>query len=260
MPKARIERYGDNGQVAELILDGPPLNLFDNEMLADVTAAVRGLAGGGTRAVLFRAEGKHFCAGVDVHEFQNKTNEEGAELMVAYLSLAQALEALPVPVLAVVHGLCLTIGMELSLGCDLLWAADNARFGLIEATVGLTPGGGGTQRMVARAGAARAAEFVLTGGIYDAATMLDWGVANKLLPAQELLPAAREYALKLAAGPTTALAAGKRIIAAASSGGVAAGDAITPVQSGTVFTTTDMAAGIDAVLAKKPGTATFIGS
>ena len=259
MPKARIERYGEDGAVAELVLDGPPLNLFDSEMLTDVTAVVRRLADDGTRAVLFRAEGRHFCAGVDVHEFQDKSNAEGAALMSSYLGLAQALEALPVPVVAVVHGLCLTIGMELALGCDLLWAAEDARFGLIEATVGLTPGGGGSQRMVARAGAARAAEFVLTGGIYDAATMLELGVANRLVPAGSLLAEARAFAVKLAAGPTTAFAAAKRIMAAARSGGVAAADEITPVQSGTVFTTADMAAGSDAVLAKKPGTANFIG-
>ena len=71
---------------------------------------------------------------------------------------------LPLPTLAVVHGLCLTAGLELALACDLLWAAQDARFGLVEKVVGITPLMGGTQRMAERAGSARAREFVMTGG------------------------------------------------------------------------------------------------
>ena len=91
------------------------------------------------------------------------------------------------PTIAVVHALNLTIGFELSLGCDLMWAAEDASFGLVEATVGLTPGGGGTQRLVARAGVARAAELVMTGDIYPAAEMHQWGVVNRILPPAALL-------------------------------------------------------------------------
>ncbi len=61
--------------------------------------------------------------------------------------MVQTLERLPVPTIAVVHAMNLTIGIELSVGCDLMWAAEDASFGLVEATVGLTPGGGGTQRL-----------------------------------------------------------------------------------------------------------------
>src|SRR5260370_26672441 len=86
--------------------------------------------------------------------------------MGAVLGQGQAVEGLPGATIAVVHALNLTIGFELSLGCDLMWAAEDASFGLVEATVGLTPGGGGTQRLVARAGVARAAELVMTGDVY----------------------------------------------------------------------------------------------
>ena len=74
--------------------------------------------------------------------------------MARLLTLSQSMEALPSADMAVVHGLNLTIGFELTLGCDLLWAAEEASFGLVEATVGLTPGAGGTQRLAARAGVA----------------------------------------------------------------------------------------------------------
>src|SRR5207244_1684128 len=118
-----------DGAVAEVVLAGPPLNLFDAAMVADVEAAVASLRGSDARAVLLRAEGAVFCAGVDVHEFQGLSAAEGSLLMARVLGLTRALEALPVPTMAVVHGLNLTIGFELSLGCDLLWAAEEARFG-----------------------------------------------------------------------------------------------------------------------------------
>jgi enoyl-CoA hydratase/carnithine racemase len=147
----------------------------------------------------------------------------------------------------------------LVLGCDLLWAAEDARFGLVETTVGLTPGGGGTQRLAARAGIARATEIVFTGGIYPATDFERWGIVNRLRPADTLLAEARAFVDTLAAGPTVALAAGKKILRAARISGVEAADDITPVQSGLVFETEDIVAGITAVLAKKPGTATFAG-
>ena len=168
-----------------------------------------------------------FCAGVDVHEFQGLGPAQGAVLMARFLALVQTLERLPVPTIAVVHALNLTIGFELCLGCDLMWAAEDASFGLVEATVGLTPGGGGTQRLVARAGVARAAELVMTGDVYPAAEMHQWGVVNRLLPAAGLLEQARAFAARLAAGPTAATAVGKRLLQVARDHGVAAADAVT---------------------------------
>jgi enoyl-CoA hydratase/carnithine racemase len=202
MAKVYVTRTGD---VAELVISAPPLNLFDRQLATDLEDALDEVIAqcwpGGTtpresslpgepippdprwaRAVLLRAEGKVFCAGVDVHEFQGLGPSRGAVLMARFLALVQTMERLPVPTIAVVHALNLTIGFELSLGCDLMWAAEDASFGLVEATVGLTPGGGGTQRLVARAGVARAAELVMTGDVYPATEMHQWGVVNRLLP------------------------------------------------------------------------------
>ena len=260
MPKAYLERSGD---VAELIISAPPLNLFDHELVTDLETAVSEAAAlvrtGASRAVLLRAEGRVFCAGVDVHEFQGLNPSTGAHLMARFLSIVQSLEGLPAPTIAVVHALNLTIGFELSLGCDLMWAAEEASFGLVEATVGLTPGGGGTQRLVARAGVARAAELVMTGDIYPAAEMHQWGVVNRVLPGGELLDEARTFAARLAAGPTAATAIGKRLLLTARDHGVAAADAITPRETGRVFATRDLEAGISSLLEHGPRQATFEG-
>ena len=93
---------------------------------------------------------------------------------------------MPVPTVAAVHGLCLAAGLEVALTADLIWAAEGAQLGLVEAVIGATPFGGGTQRLVARAGAGRAAEAVLTGRPYPAQTMLEWGVVNRVVPDAEL--------------------------------------------------------------------------
>jgi enoyl-CoA hydratase/carnithine racemase len=209
--------------------------------------------------VLFRAEGKAFCAGVDVHEFQNLSRAQGAALMARYLHCTQSLEALPVPTVAAVHALNLTIGFELSLGCDVMIAGTRAKFGLVEATVGLTPGAGGTQRLVGRAGAARAAEAILTGRIYLAEEMLRWGVVNTVVEDEDLLTEARALATSLAAGPTVALAIGKRLVLTARDHGVAAADAITPAATGVVFETVDLAEGVESLLQHGPGKATYVG-
>jgi enoyl-CoA hydratase/carnithine racemase len=279
MPKAYVTRTGD---VAELVISAPPLNLFDGQLVTDLENAVDEIIAqcwpGGTtptnpavpgepippeprwaRAVLLRAEGKVFCAGVDVHEFQDLGPAQGAALMARFLALVQTLERLPIPTLAVVHALNLTIGFELSLGCDLMWAAEEASFGLVEATVGLTPGGGGTQRLVARAGVARAAELVMTGDIYPATELHQWGVVNRILPSDGLLEQARAFAARLAAGPTAATAVGKRLLQTARDHGVAAADAITPRETGQIFATRDLPAGITSLLTQGPGKATFQG-
>ncbi len=265
MAKVYLERAGD---VVELVISAPPLNLFDSQLAVDLESALaevtalcrpRSARDGAARAVLLRAEGTVFCAGVDVHEFQGLDTSRGAALMARFLTAVQTLERVPVPTIAVVHALCLTIGFELSLGCDLMWAAEDASFGLVEATVGLTPGGGGTQRLVARAGAARAAELVMTGDVYPAAEMYQWGVVNRLRPAADLLGQARAFAARLPAGPTAATAVGKRLLQAARDHGVAAADAITARGTGQIFATRDLPAGLASLLEHGPRRATFEG-
>jgi enoyl-CoA hydratase/carnithine racemase len=106
---------------------------------------------------------------------------------------------------------------------------------------------------------ARAAELVMTGDVYPAAELNDWGVVNRILPADGLLEQARSFAARLAAGPTAATAVGKRLLQTARDHGVAAADAITPRETGQIFATRDLPAGIISLLTQGPGKATFQG-
>jgi enoyl-CoA hydratase/carnithine racemase len=256
MPPVSYESHGD---VGEIVIDHPPLNLFGPALIEPLRASVAAARGASPRALIVRADGDVFSAGADVHIFDG-LDEAGANALTAsLLELTHEVEDLPFPTIAVVHGLCLTAGLELSLACDLMWAAEDAKFGLVEAVVGITPLMGGTQRMAERAGTARAREFVMTGGIYDAAKMLDWGVVNRVLPAGDLLEKSRKFAARLAAGPTVAHAATKRIVRAQADHGTRGADERTAALTSQLFETDDARGAIASFLAEGPGKATFQG-
>src|SRR3954447_21275540 len=185
----RIERDGD---VAVVVLDSPPLNLFDQATFAGFERAVGGLVGltdpappDRARAVLIEARGKVVSAGVDVHEFDAIAQSpdavaRGAALWTRLLTISRTLEELTVPTVFAAHGLCLTAAFEIALACDLLLAAERASFGLVEVRVGLTPSMGGPQRLAERAGPARAKELIYTGELFDAAALERWNVVNRV--------------------------------------------------------------------------------
>jgi enoyl-CoA hydratase/carnithine racemase len=252
----RLER---DGAVAHMVLSNPPLNLWGRTAFESFSACLSEVEVSDARALVWRAEGDLFTAGVDVHLFEGNDPKRAAEMFAALIAAVRRLEALPIPTLALAHGLCLTIGLEISLGCDMLWASESARFGLVEAVVGLTPGAGGTQRMAERAGPARAREFVMSGGIYDAATLERWGVVNRVLPDAELHEEGLAFARKLAAGPTRAHAASKRIVRAQLEGGVDRADRETPKVGGELFGTEDLRRAVRSFLEEGPGKAMFEG-
>jgi enoyl-CoA hydratase len=248
------------GPLAVITIDSPPLNLFDQAMMDDMEAAVATLAAEPPRGLLIRAEGRAVSGGVDVHVFDGLSPEQAGELWTRLLKIIHQLEQLPAPTVFAAHALCLTAAFELSLGCDLLLAAESARFGLVETVVGLTPAMGGTQRLAERAGPARARELVMTGELYDAATLERWNVVNRVLPDEGFDAAARAFALKLAEGPTRAHAATKAIVRAAlDEGGAHGADQRVPQLAGDLFATEDLKGAVRSFLERGPGKATYEG-
>jgi enoyl-CoA hydratase/carnithine racemase len=252
----KLER---DGAVASLVLSNPPLNLFGDDAWSSLTECVDEVEGSDARCVVWRADGEIFTGGVDVNVFQKVVEEGNPERFGELIATVRRLEELPIPTLALVHGLCLTAGLEVALGCDMLWATESAKFGLVEAVVGLTPGAGGTQRLAERAGPARAAEFVMSGGLYDAATLERWHVVNRVVGDDDLLEKGMKFAHKLASGPTVAHGATKRIIRAYRAGGVDEADRVTPEQFADLFASEDLQGAVKSFLADGPGKATFQG-
>ena len=256
MPQAFYEQHDD---VGELVLDAPPLNLFSPALIDDLEAAIVNAQEAAPRALLFRAQGEVVSAGVDVHVFDGLGADGAQALTSRLIAFTHAIEDLPFPTLAVAHGLCLTAALELSLACDLLWAGEGVQFGLVEAVVGITPLMGGTQRMAERAGAARAREFVMTGGLFTAETLHDWGVVNRVLPGGELLDRARRFAARLASGPTHAHAATKRVVRAQADHGTRGADERTADLTSHLFDTEDTRNAVHSFLEHGPGKASFTG-
>jgi enoyl-CoA hydratase len=252
--RARLERDGD---LAVLIIDDPPLNLFGREMVTDLLAALDEAEG--ARALLVRAEGEVFTGGADVNVFKDLVAEDAEEFTRRLLEVTHRIEDLPFPTLASVHALCLTAGLELSLACDMIWAAESARFGLVEAVVGLTPLMGGTQRIAERAGPARAREFVMSAGLYDAAVLERWNVVSRVLPDAELADSSLRFARRLAAGPTLAHAATKRIVRAFLEHGVRGADERVTAIGAPLFATSDLQRAVRSFLEEGPGKASFEG-
>jgi enoyl-CoA hydratase len=249
----------NDGPLAVLTVSKPPLNLFDAEVEQGLHDAVDHLVAEPPRGLLLRAEGKVWTGGVDVNLFAGLDPEGGAELWERGFDLVHKLEDLPCPVVFAAHGLCLTWGLEIALACDLLLAAEGAQFGLVETRVGLTPSMGGPQRMAERAGPARARHFVMTGGLFDAATMESWGVVTRVYPDADFEDRSRAFALKLANGPTKAHAATKAIIRAQKEGGARAADEIVPALAGGLFATEDLKNAVRSFLTEGPGKATYEG-
>ena len=252
--KARLQRDGDLGV---LVIENPPLNLFDGELVAAILAGLDEAEG--CRALLVRAEGRYFTGGVDVNVFHGLSEADAAKLTEDLLRITHRLEELPFPTIASVHGLCLTAGLELALACDMIWASESARFGLVETVIGLTPLMGGTQRIAERAGPARARELVMRGDLYDAATLERWNVVSRVLPDDDLDAASRDFAERLAAGPTLAHRATKRIVRAYLEDGVRGADAVTAEIGAPLFETEDLRRAVESFLADGPGKASFEG-
>jgi enoyl-CoA hydratase len=256
MARVRYERDGDVGFV---VLDDQPLNLFTVELTNDLIVALEEAEGDMPRALVVRAEGKVFTGGVDVHVFDDKTPQQAQAFFDDLLKITHKLEDMPWPTIASVQGLCLTAGFELALACDLIWAGEAARFGLVEIVVGLTPAMGGTQRVAERAGPARARELVMSGDLYDAATLERWNVVNTVVPDDDLAEKTGKFARRLAAGPTKANAATKQMVRAFLEHGVRGADARVGDIAAPLFATQDLQKAVDTFLAEGPGKATFEG-
>ncbi|WP_243718749.1 enoyl-CoA hydratase-related protein [Actinomadura sp. KC06] len=186
-----------DGHVAEIVLDRPEaLNALSTAMarrLAAVCAEVA--ADASVRAVVLGAAGeKAFCVGADLKERNAMTDAEILAQRPAFRAAFGGVLALPQPVIAAVHGFALGGGCELALSADLIVADETAVFGLPEVSVGLVPGGGGTQLALRRLGPGKAADLVFTGRRLGAGEALEYGLADRKVPAGT----AREEALGLA--------------------------------------------------------------
>jgi enoyl-CoA hydratase/carnithine racemase len=247
-----------DGRVAVLSMRSKPYNLLDVQLCLDIVEGLNWSRGENAHAVVLRSSLRHFSAGADLDAMVEAAAI--ADVLDWHLvDVLRAFDEYPAPVVASVQGVCVGGGFELALACDLIVAAQSAKIGSVEATVGLHPLMGAVQRLAQRAGAARAKEMAMLGRRYDAATLERWNIINRVVPDEQLEAATMVLAQELAHGPTVAHAATKRLVACAIIDGVAAADqAMTEVQR-PIFSSQDFRTGVSSYREKGIGIATFDG-
>lgn len=202
--------------VLQVTLNRPDAsNAFNTQMALELAQVFEALARdvGDRRCVILTGQGERaFCAGADLKERDGMTDEAWAAQHRVFEAMADAILAAPVPVIAAVNGAAFGGGCEIALLCDILYAAETARFALPEASLGIMPGLGATQTLTRAAGARRAKEVILTGRPFSALEAAAWGVANRLCPPGELMAAALGTASAIAANAPLAVHAIKRAI------------------------------------------------
>ena len=190
-------------------------NALNTQMGTDLRDLWVGLMrdAGDTRAVVLTGSGtKAFCAGGDLKERNGMSVETWQRQHEIFEEAYWTLMELPIPVIAAVNGHAYAGGLEMALACDFAYAVPGARFALTEVTIGIMPGAGGTQNLPRAVGERRAKEIILTGRPFSAAEALEWGVLNRVIEAEQLLPTAIETAKTIAGNAPLSVRQAKKSI------------------------------------------------
>jgi enoyl-CoA hydratase/carnithine racemase len=238
-----------------ITLNRPPANSYNLAFMEHLDAAIEAVAADDEikAAMIVSASEKFFCGGADIKAFLANTPEANMEMVTfAHQALAK-IAAIPKVFIAVINGHAMGGGLEMALACDLRFAGDGKfLLALPEATLGLLPGNGGTQRLPRLIGANKALELMLTGQTVSPQTALELGIVNKLFPVDSLLEEAKAYALKLATGPTLALGHIKRCVHEGVQLSLAEGLALERELIAELFASEDGTEGLTAFVEKRP--------
>lgn len=246
-----LVNYTVSDSVATITLNRPPVNALNAELITDIGIALSEAEAGDVRAVIVTGR-PHFAAGADIAGFQKAFDGEGAPGLAASLAaVVTQLQSLKKPTIAAIRGFALGGGLELAMGADLRYLADDARVGQPEILLGIIPGAGGTQRLPRLVGYQRALEMCLTGRQVDAEEAAEIGLADKVVPADDLFDTVMNDAVQFASGPTAAYAAAKRAVAGGWGAPLDRGLDIEAFEFDGVFATNDAQIGVAAFLAKE---------
>ena len=246
--------------VGTIRLDRPKVNAIDEQLHLELRAAAQEAGERpDVRAVVLYGGERVFAAGADIMAMSRLEPAQvaawGRELTTSFTTVAR----LPKPVIAAVTGYALGGGYELALCADFRVLGTSARVGQPEIALGLIPGAGGTQRLARLVGPAKAKDLVFTGRQVGAVEALEMGLADAVVPDEEVYPTAVAMARKFAAGPPLALAAAKRAIDEGLDGDLGSGLQLEGRLFAGLFGSEDQRTGMASFLTDGPGRATFTG-
>ncbi|MCW5960306.1 MAG: enoyl-CoA hydratase/isomerase family protein [Pyrinomonadaceae bacterium] len=222
-------KYEADGSVAFIILNRPDaLNALSLQLTRDLHAAIQKAIDENVRCIVLSGEGRAFCSGGDLREMQSMWKQEGRieafleEPLKALHDLILLIRETPVPFLGSINGVCAGAGTNLALACDLIIAAEEASFNEAFVKIGLSPDCGGTFFLPRAVGEKRAAEMLMLGETISAETAKEFGLVNRVVPAEFLIQETKTLAEKLSLAPTGSLGRIKKMLNASFSNDLAA--------------------------------------
>lgn len=246
------------GELFEIILNRPEKrNAINWPMMQSLAEAIaQAEQAPGVRTVLVRGEGPVFSAGIDLTAFTELSERYGSGWQASMPAITAEFQAVfnrfelsKLPIIALLHGHALGMGLELALACDFRLAAAGTMLGLPEARLGLIPDVGGTTRLVRLLGTGRAKELVMTGRMIEAQQAGEWGLVNAVVSAAGLSARGRELAGELAQAAPLAVALAKRVIDG--TGYLAQGLSLEAWAQSQLIQTQDFQAGVQAMLERR---------
>jgi enoyl-CoA hydratase len=243
-----VERRGAVGLVT---LNRPHvLNALNEQMIAELAEAMAEFdADHAIGAIVITGNDKAFAAGADIKEMRDKSYVDN--YLGKFLGQWDQIAAQRKPMIAAVAGFALGGGCELAMICDMIIAADTAKFGQPEITIGVMPGAGGTQRLARAVGKAKAMDMVLTGRMMDAAEAERSGLVSRVVPADRLLPEALEAAERIASFSRPIVMMAKEAVGRAFETGLAEGVRFERRLFQSMFATEDQKEGMAAFIDKR---------
>ena len=245
------------GAIGVLRVNRPEVrNALDTATVQEMTPAINELtANAAVGAIIVTGAGDRvFVSGADINAIRARGRDDG--LAAINQTMFALLDRCPKVTIAAVNGLAFGGGCELAAACDLRIAADHARFGQPEVSLGIIPGAGGTQRLPRLIGLGRAKHLILTGDAIDAKTALEWGLVTQVVPGVELMTAARALADRVLSRGPFAIRLAKMAVNASARVDLDSGLLIESLAQALCFQSDDKHEGTTAFLEKRPPTFT----
>lgn len=239
--------------IAEIALDGGPLNLVDKALLRSLNGALSEVAANaGVRCVILHGgAGRAFCAGSDVNEFAHLRHDASEHKILFEDMVLRRLARLPMPTIAAIDGPALGGGFELALACDLRVCRKGVPLGLTESRLGGLAGNGAV-RVARLIGPSRAKELLFTGDTMTADQALAWGLVNRVIDDGSALDGARALAATIASRAPLSNRLAKRLVDAAHDVALDAALSLSTGAQQEIFDSSDLHEGVAAFFAKRP--------
>lgn len=242
--------------VAIVTINRPPANALAQSLIRELDELLTQVEQNDeVRVIVLHGEGRFFSAGADIKEFTDISSKDAAvKLAENGQTVFERLETFPKPVIAAVHGAALGGGLELAMSCHIRYVAEDAKLGLPELNLGIIPGFGGTQRLPRYVGVAKAAEMIFTGEPISGTEAVQWGLANRAFPQEELLANTLQLAKKIAQKSPVSLKAAIDALQYNKTASFLDGIKAEAELFGTVFESEDAKEGINAFIEKRQPT------